>query len=51
MTVMSAAVIVAAVVWHAWIGVVLFLSLFPMLVFLVVGYINKVVRPKYPTKR
>ncbi|MEJ7844427.1 MAG: hypothetical protein WKF93_02185 [Acidimicrobiales bacterium] len=41
----------AAVVWHAWIGVVLFLSVFPMLAFLVVGYINKVVRPKYPTKR
>ncbi len=41
----------AAVVWHAWIGVVLFLSLFPLLVSLVVGYINKVVRPKYPTKR
>ncbi len=41
----------AAVVWHAWIGVVLFLSTFLLLGSLVVGYINKVVRPKYPTKR
>ena len=40
-----------AVIWHYWIGVVLFLSVFVVIGAIVAGYFMKVVRPKYPQKR
>ena len=40
-----------AVIWHYWIGVVLFLSFFGLLVATIGGYFAKVVRPKYPPRR
>lgn len=40
-----------AVIWHYWIGIVLFLSVFAVIAALVAGYFAKVVRPKYPPKR
>lgn len=41
----------AAVIWHYWIGIVLFLSVIGLLAALVAGYFVKVVRPKYPPRR
>jgi hypothetical protein len=41
----------AAVIWHAWIGVVLLLSVIPLIGAVGLGYFMKVVRPKYPQKR
>ncbi len=40
-----------AVIWHYWIGIVLFLSSFGVIAAVVAGYFKKVVRPKYPQKR
>lgn len=40
-----------AVIWHYWIGVVLFLSVIGLLAAVVAGYFVKVVRPKYPPRR
>jgi hypothetical protein len=40
-----------AVIWHYWIGIVLFLSVFAVTAAVVAGYFMKVVRPKYPPKR
>lgn len=40
-----------AVIWHYWIGIVLFLSVVGLLASLVAGYFTKVVRPKYPSRR
>lgn len=40
-----------AVIWHYWIGIVLFLSLVPVIGMVIAGYFAKVVRPKYPPKR
>jgi hypothetical protein len=40
-----------AVLWHYWIGVVLFVSVFGVIAAIAVGYFMKVVRPKYPQKR
>lgn len=38
-----------AVVWHFWIAVVLMaLAVAPVVALVVVGYLNKVVKPKYP---
>jgi hypothetical protein len=42
---------VLAVIWHFWIGVVLFLSVIGLLAATVGGYFAKVVRPKYPPRR
>ncbi|MBA2280324.1 MAG: hypothetical protein M3527_05850 [Actinomycetota bacterium] len=42
---------VLAVIWHYWIGVVLFGSLLLVIGAVVAGYFAKVVRPKYPPKR
>jgi hypothetical protein len=39
------------VIWHYWIGIVLFLSVFGVIAAVVAGYFAKVVRPKYPQKR
>lgn len=41
----------AAVIWHYWIGIVLFLSVIGVIGSVVAGYFLKVVRPKYPQKR
>lgn len=39
----------AAPVWHFWIAVVLMVSLVvPATVMVVAGYLNKVVKPRYP---
>jgi hypothetical protein len=42
---------VLAVIWHYWIGVVLFASVFVVIAAVAAGYFVKVVRPKYPPKR
>jgi hypothetical protein len=42
---------VLAVIWHYWIGVVLFVSVIGLLVATIGGYFSKVVRPKYPPRR
>ena len=41
----------AAKVWHYWIAVPLTVGALLMLVATLVGYLNKVVRPKYPSRR
>lgn len=40
-----------AVIWHFWIGVVLFIAALAFVAAIVGGYFVKVVRPKYPPKR
>ena len=40
-----------AVIWHYWIGVVFVISAIAVTAAVVVGYFNKVVRPKYPPRR
>ncbi len=42
---------VLAVIWHYWIGVVLFAACALVDGAVVAGYFAKVVRPKYPPKR
>jgi hypothetical protein len=42
---------VLSVIWHYWIGVVLFLSVVGLLLAVAAGYFAKVVRPKYPSRR
>jgi hypothetical protein len=42
---------VLAVIWHYWIGIVLFLSVVGLLAATIAGYFVKVVRPKYPSRR
>lgn len=42
----------AAVVWHYWIAVALLLfAVIPLIVATVAGYLNKVVRPRYPSRQ
>lgn len=42
----------AAVVWHYWIAVALVLfAVIPVIALTVIGYLNKVVRPKYPPRQ
>ena len=43
--------VLAAEIWHYWIGVVLAVSVIGLVVATVAGYFNKVVRPKYPPRR
>jgi hypothetical protein len=43
--------LLAAKVWHYWIAVPLAFAGVVMLVVTLVGYLNKVVRPKYPSRR
>ena len=39
----------AAPVWHFWIAVVLMVTaVIPVTAMVVIGYLNKVVKPKYP---
>ena len=40
----------AAKVWSFWLGVMIFAGAIPLLAMLVIGYLNKVVRPKYPPR-
>lgn len=47
----SSTMSLAAVVWHYWIGVVLFFSVLGIVVAVVAGYFRKVVRLRYPTRR
>lgn len=42
--------VLAATVWHYWIGVVLALVLIPLVIGTVVGYFRKVVQPRYPRR-
>ena len=39
-----------AVVWHFWLGLFLVIAAVSMIPAIVVGYLNKVVRPKYPSR-
>jgi hypothetical protein len=41
----------AAVIWHYWIGVVLFFAGVALIGPIVAGYLAKVVRPRYPSRR
>jgi hypothetical protein len=43
--------VLSAVVWHWWLGVVLFLASLGIVVATVVGYLVKVQSIKYPKKR
>ncbi len=39
----------AAPVWHFWIAVVLMVTaVIPVTAMVIIGYLNKVVKPKYP---
>jgi hypothetical protein len=40
----------AAFVWHWWIGVILFVATVAGIVALVVGYLKQVVAPQYPPR-
>lgn len=40
--------VLAAVVWHFWIGVALAIPAVLMVIATVIGYLTKVVAPKYP---
>jgi hypothetical protein len=40
-----------AYIWHYWIGLILFIVSILLVLQIVVGYVRKVVRPQYPTKR
>jgi hypothetical protein len=42
---------IAAVIWHYWIGVVLFLAALALIGPVIAGYLTKVVRPRYPSRR
>jgi hypothetical protein len=44
------AVLLAAKVWHFWIGVALFLGCVATVVALVAGYLATVTRPQYPRR-
>ena len=50
-TTVSGMAIFAAPVWHWWISVVLTASAVLMVLAIVVGYVVKVVMPRYPKKR
>ncbi len=39
---------VFGVVWHYWLGVVLFLSVVLICIGILIGYLVKVVAPRYP---
>ena len=39
------------VIWHYWIGVVLFFATLVLVIAVVAGYFANVVRPKHPPKR
>ena len=39
--------VTAAVVWHWWIALLLVLGAIPAVIATVVGYINKVIAPRY----
>jgi uncharacterized membrane protein YvlD (DUF360 family) len=39
-----------AVVWHFWIGLFLVFAAVLLVPAIVVGYLNKVVRPRYPSR-
>jgi hypothetical protein len=42
----------AARIWHYWIAVSLVLfAVIPVVAMTVIGYLNKVVRPKYPPRQ
>ena len=44
------AVLLAAKVWHFWIGVALFLGVVATVLALVAGYLVNVTRPQYPRR-
>lgn len=41
----------AAEIWHFWVGVVLFIASVGAVASLVVGYLKRVSSPRYPSKR
>ena len=47
---MLVAALLAAKVWHYWIGVVLSLGCVLVVVGLIVGYLANVTRPQYPRR-
>ena len=48
---LASAFMLAAEVWHWWIGIVLFLASLLVLIVLVVGYLKTVSSRKYPTAK
>ena len=44
------AVLLAAKVWHYWIGVVISVGCVVTMVALVIGYLTNVTRPQYPRR-
>ena len=45
------AVVLAAYIWHWWIGLVLFVSAVGAVIAMVAGYLAKVQAPRYPGRR
>lgn len=43
--------VIAAVVWHWWIALALVLGTVPLVIATIVGYIAKVVAPRYQKRR
>jgi hypothetical protein len=42
--------VLGAVIWHYWIGVALMLVVIPLVLATIVGYLKKVVEPRYPKR-
>ena len=40
--------VLAAVVWHYWLGVFLFIPAVLLVIGIIIGYVRKVVMPRYP---
>lgn len=43
--------LLAAKVWHYWLAVPIVALVIVVMIMTLVGYLNKVVRPKYPSRR
>ncbi len=43
--------LLAAKVWHYWLAVPIVVLVIVVMIATLVGYLNKVVRPKYPSRR
>jgi hypothetical protein len=43
--------LLAAKVWHYWLAVPIVALVIVVMIATLVGYLNKVVRPKYPSRR
>ena len=43
--------LIAAKVWHYWLAVPIVALVVVVMILTLIGYLNKVVRPKYPPRR